>query len=59
MSEKIKCTFCNKEIDVTVGVIPPTWYGKYDPSANVTQHLVAICCSDCIKIEDNKKKWIY
>lgn len=58
MSDINKCYFCGKEINVKDNKNPPDWYGKYDSAKKETDYLVDVICSDCLKIESNRKQWL-
>jgi hypothetical protein len=48
----VKCCECGKEVDVTVNVIPPSWYGAYHGIK-----MVAMICAECIAIPEKLERW--
>ena len=48
----MKCCTCDRELDTTVCVIPPAWFGLY-----LGATLIKVICKDCIR--DPEKKASY
>ena len=45
----MKCCKCDKEIDIKVNEVPPTWYGMF-----LASEVKKVICSECIKSPKGK-----